>query len=125
MSRDHRKLHVFHLADRLVLDVYRASKRFPAEERFGLRADLRSSALSAAVNIVEGSARLHHNEYVHFLNIANASASEARYLSDVSGRLEFLTPGDAELLEQDYRELCGRMTSLIASLARGKRNERA
>ena len=116
MSRDHRKLHVFQLADHLVLDVYRASKRFPAEERFGIRADLRSAAVSAAVNIVEGSARRHQNEYVNFLNIANGSAAEARYLSNVSARLGFVMPEAAETLERDYRELCAGLTALIRSL---------
>lgn len=116
MSRDHRKLHVFGLADRLVIEVYRASKTFPAEERYGIRAQLRAAAVSAATNIVEGSARLHQNEYVNFLNIANGSSAESRYLSDVSGRLNFLAAADAEMLERDYRQLCGGLTALIRSI---------
>jgi four helix bundle protein len=116
MSRDHRKLHVFVLADRLVFEVYGASKRFPAEERYGLRADLREAAVSAAANIVEGCARRHQNEYVNFLNIANGSAAEARYLSSVAARLGYSAPDAAERLEDGYRELCASLTALIGSL---------
>ena len=76
MSRDHRKLRVFTLADRLVVEVYRASSGFPASERYGLQGQLRKAAVSSAVNIVEGSARRTDGEYLHFLNIALASAAD-------------------------------------------------
>jgi len=39
---------------------------------------------SAAANIVEGSARRTTREYLNFINIAAGSATEGRYLVDVS-----------------------------------------
>ena len=116
MSRDHRKLRVFVLADRLVFDVYGASKKFPPDERYGLRSEIREAARSAATNIVEGSARRHQNEYVNLLNIAHGSASEARYLSSVAARLGYISNDVAEMLERDYSELCSGLVALIASL---------
>ena len=49
--RDFRDLLVWRKAHRLTLDVYRATKSFPAEERFGLTAQLRRSAASVPTNI--------------------------------------------------------------------------
>jgi four helix bundle protein len=90
MSRDFRKLRSFQLADDLLIQVYRLSAVFPPVERYALQGQLRRAALSAATNIVEGSARRTTREYLSFINIAAASATEARYLADVSRRLGFL-----------------------------------
>jgi four helix bundle protein len=116
MSRDHRKLRVFHLADQLVIEIYRASSDFPTSERYGLQTQLRKAAVSSAANIVEGSARRTDREYLHFLNIALGSAAEARYLCDLSGRLKFVTAPDWENLEERYKQLCAGLAALMNSL---------
>src|SRR5437016_13642820 len=105
MSRDPRKLRVFEYADALVIEVYLATAAFPVEERFGLRAQIRRAAVSAATNIVEGSARRTTREYANFLNIANGSSAEARYLIDVACRLGFLKSAIQTPLTQRYTEL--------------------
>lgn len=118
MARDHRKLHVFALADSLTLDVYRVSKGFPPAERFGLLAQLRRSAVSATANIVEGAARRTTREYVSFLNQANGSAAEAQYLLTVANRLAFVGTEDVEPLVEQYSELQRGLQAMITSLER-------
>jgi four helix bundle protein len=115
-TRDHKKLRVFGLADGLVVDVYRATRRFPDEERFGLQAQVRRAAVSVPTNIVEGSARVTTAEYCRFLNIAAASAAEAQYLLDLSVRLEMLSVTDTVPLVERYTLLVKSLKRLLFEL---------
>ena len=117
MSRDHRKLRVFQLADTLIIDIYKATKNFPVEERYGLQAQIRRAAVSSASNIVEGSARRTQREYLHFLNVAAGSAAERRYLIGLSHRLGFLTEQHEKEFDPRCAELLGGLVKLINSLS--------
>ena len=116
MSRDHRKLRVFKEADARVVDVYRISKAFPSEERFGLQSQIRCAAVSAACNIVEGSARQTEREYFNFLNIATGSAAEAEYLIPLAVRLGYLKPSEADPLAKGYAGLSSALRAMLRSL---------
>ncbi len=115
-TRDHTKLEVFTLADALVVDLYRATTRITAEERFGLRAQLRRAAVSVPTNIVEGSARTTTAEYCRFLNIAVGSAAEVRYLLDLSHRLDLLPAAPAEALLEGYDHLVRSLKRLLFAM---------
>lgn len=116
MSRDPGKLKVFSMADELVAHVYAATARFPAEERFGLQAQIRRAAVSVPTNIVEGSARRSTRDYAHFLTVALGSASETRYLITLSNRLGMMDSKEHALLDARYGELLRAMEKLIAAL---------
>lgn len=100
MSRDHRKLRVFRLADALVMDAYRMTEHFPKSELFGLRSQIRRATVSIASNIVEGAARESTKELRRFAQIAAGSAGESRYLASLSSRLGFLNDADAALFDE-------------------------
>lgn len=116
MSRDHRKLRVFQIADALAMDIYNATSDFPVDERYGLRSQMRRAAVSTASNIVEGSARRTTREYAHFLNIATGSASEVRYLVGLSGRLGYLSRDSEAALAPGCATLVMSLIKLVASL---------
>jgi len=114
--RDHTKLHVFTLADSLVIELCRATARFPDEERYGLQAQLRRAAVSVATNIVEGSARTTTADYCRFLNIAVGSAAEVRYLVDLSQRLRMLPAADSDRLGEGYDRLVRSLKRLLFTM---------
>jgi len=101
------------MADELVLRVYHLTKRFPADERFGLRTQLRRAAISVATNIVEGCARTSTREYGHFLNVAFGSAAEAQYLILLASRLDLVPEPDFKVLDDGYHELLAALQKLL------------
>jgi four helix bundle protein len=116
MARDHRKLRVFAEADRLALRVYHASRELPAEERYGLQAQMWRAAISVPTNIVEGCARRSDNEYGRFIEIALSSAAETAYLLTVARRLGLLESRSCEELEADYEQLLKALNKLTGAI---------
>jgi four helix bundle protein len=103
-------------ADDLFPRLHRlASKTFPVEERYELSAQLRRAALSVPTNIVEGTARFHKKETLHFLRIAWGSLQEVGYFVHVARRLEYLAEVQAEDLTSEVRRVAAPLSGLIAS----------
>ena len=116
MSRDPDRLQAFVLADDLVLDAYRSTQGFPAPERFGLQSQIRRGAVSVPANLVEGCARRSQRDYLHFVGIAIASASEVRYLINLAVRLGFASATDGERLKVGYSRVIRALQALVTSL---------
>ncbi len=112
--RDYRQLRVFQDAHQLVKQVYRVTKSFPIEERFGLTSQLQRSVVSIASNIVEGSSRSSTKEYRRFLEIAYASSCEASYQLFLAKELE-LSSIEPEL-EDRADHVSKQLARLIQSL---------
>ena len=99
--QDFRKLDVWQRAHELTLAIYRATRRFPAEERYGLTGQLRRSSVSVAANIAEGCGRQSNADLTRFLHIAMGSASELECELLIADDLGFLPNGaGAQLLAQ-------------------------
>ena len=94
---------------RLVKAVYRATEHFPASERYGLTAQMRRAAVSAACNIAEGFGRWGAGESAHGASIALGSLAELDTLFVLSEDLELFTGSLAAELEA-IRAEAGRYT---------------
>jgi len=98
----------------LTLLVYRHTKEFPPDERYGLTQQLRRAAASVPSNIAEGWGRGSRNDYVRFLCIARGSLYELDTQLNLARDLHILKSADDlfELLNETQRVLNGLIRSL-------------
>lgn len=112
------RLEAWQAAHRFVLLVYRTTRGFPSEERFGLSSQLRRAAFAVAANIVEGSAKKGPREFRRYLDIAVGSVAELRYTLRLVRDLELITGDQFKDLETE-RDNMGRLTwGLYSSMRR-------
>ncbi len=114
--RDFKELTVWRKAHELVLDIYRHTGEFPAEERFGLTAHLRKTATSIGSNIAEGCGRDSDREMARFLSMAAGSASETEYQLRLAHDLGYLSPQVHEDLDTQVNEVKRMLNSFIQKL---------
>ena len=104
--RTHKDLEVWKQSIDLVSTVYRISKTFPHEERYGLANQMRRAAVSIPSNIAEGAGRGSRKEFSQFLHIALGSLSEVETQIIIAKRLGYLDDsGDIEEQIQTVRKL--------------------
>ncbi len=74
--RHYKELLIWQKGIALAKSVYHLTEGFPAEERFGLTAQMRRAAVSVPSNIAEGQARHGTREFLAFLSHASGSLAE-------------------------------------------------
>jgi len=80
----------------LVKDVYKLTKKFPADEKFGLTQQIRRAVVSIPSNIAEGSGRETNADFIRFINIANGSAFEVETQLYLALDLEYISKSELE-----------------------------
>jgi len=106
----------------LVVEIYRLTKTFPSEERYGLTSQLRRAAVSVPSNIAEGRGRFGLGGFLYHLSVANGSLGELETQLLISERLEYLDPAGRAVLQRTgevHRLLAGMIRVLRAKHARG------
>ena len=114
--RNFKELIVWQKAHRLVLAVYHDSATFPADERFGLIAHLRKTALSIPSNIAEGCGRETDRDFGRFLSIAAGSANELDYQLLLARDLGYLSVSVHRVLTEQIAEIRRILCRFLQSL---------
>lgn len=108
MGQSYRELKVWKRSVQLVKAIYLATTKFPADELYGLRSQMRRAAVSVPSNIAEGQARFSQKEFLRFLRTARGSLSELETQVILSFELGHFVEDVSESLLEECAEI-GRM----------------
>lgn len=111
------EMDVFKLSHQLVLAIYKITKMFPEDEKFGLVAQMRRAAYSVPMNLAEGANRLNKKEYRQFVGIAKGSAGEVQYQLLLAKDLGYIDPVTYSELRLEYERIGQMLSGLSKALA--------
>ena len=72
---------------KLVVDIYKLTNSFPAEEKYGLVSQMNRAAISIPSNIAEGAGRNSDKDFSHFISMSIGSMNELQTQLILSERL--------------------------------------
>lgn len=109
------KLTVWQKSRKLALTIYKVTKYFPEDERFGLVSQMRRCAISIASNIAEGTGRHTSKDQARFTEIAYGSALELLNQTILSNDFEFLSNENYKKIRTDITEISAMLNGLRKS----------
>ncbi len=115
-SQSFRDLVVWKRSMDLVERIYMLSRRFPADERFGLTSQLRRATVSVPSNIGEGARRKKTKAFLNHLDIALGSQAEVEVQVEIARRLGYVSEPDYKKTQAEIEEIGRMLNGLFASL---------
>lgn len=106
------KLTVWQESKEFVKDIYRLTKDFPSDERFGLISQIRRASVSIASNLAEGTSRKTNKDKAHFTTIAFSSAMEVLNQIIISKELCFISNKDYILVREKLEKTTNMLNAL-------------
>jgi four helix bundle protein len=114
---DFRNMHVWQSAFNLIIEIYRITKEFPSDEKFGMVSDMRRSVNSIAHNIAEGYGRYELKDKNRFYKISRGSCYELISQAMVSHAMGYLN--DKEVCDnviKKSKEIVKELNSIMKTL---------
>ena len=116
MTRSFEDIMAWQKAHSFVLAVYKETKDFPEDERFGLTSQFRRAAVSIAANIAEGYKKLSKADKLRFFNISQGSLEECRYYCILSRDLGYINEQTFMFLSEKNSDASYMLNSYIKGI---------
>ena len=100
---------------KLVILVYRLTKKFPADEQFGLTSQMRRAAVSITSNIAEGFSRTSYADKAHFFTMSHGSLTELQNQALIARDVAYLVSADFEKIAEQTVIVHKLLTGLLRS----------
>ena len=116
MVKDFTDLRVWRKAKDLTVQIYKLTKNFPKEEKYGLTDQMKRASNSICANIAEGFSRFHAKDKIRFYYNARGSISECKSHIFIAKDLEYLKTEIACELLQEFEGVKMVLNGMITSL---------
>lgn len=110
------KLEVWQNARNLVKDIYLVSRKFLAEERFGITNQLRRAATSIMANIAEGTGKSTNKDKSRFINIAYSTGLEVISFLVLARDLDLISEKEYIELRHQTEKITNQLSAFYNSL---------
>jgi len=114
------QLEAWNKSHQLTILIYKITKSFPKEERYGLIDQLRRAASSVGANIAEGFGRYHFADKVKFYYQARGSLKEVQNFIFLAKDLGYISTEKSEEIFKEIRSC----EMLINGLIRSANNQK-
>jgi four helix bundle protein len=106
-------LEVWQIAMELSVKIYKLTLNSPLEKDFGLRDQIRRSAVSIPCNIAEGDERNSNPDSIRHFRIAKGSLGEVRTQLKIAFEIGYIPNSDFVFFNEEYRKLGKKLGRLI------------
>jgi four helix bundle protein len=117
------EIEVWKLSMEFCTEVYKITNLDQFSKDFGLKDQIRRSAVSVPSNIAEGYERDGKNQFIYFLNIAKASCGELRTQLSIARNLEYITENEFIDLYEKSSSVSRQIKGFISYLKQYKNNK--
>jgi four helix bundle protein len=106
-------LEVWRISLELSVKIYKLTLNSPLEKDFGLRDQIRRSAVSIPCNIAEGDERNSNPDSIRHFRIAKGSLGEIITQLKIAREIGYISKGDFDFFNEEYRKLGKKLGRLI------------
>jgi four helix bundle protein len=113
-------LEIWKDANKLAIEIYKITKKFPADERYSTTDQIRRAATSVSANIAEGFGRYHFKDKTKFFYNSRGSILEVQNFIFFFQEIGYLDKNIARDIFGKYEKLIIKVNSFIASIKKQK-----
>ena len=103
--KNYTDLRIYQEGYKLVLEMYKVTRKYPIEEKYEIVSQIRRAAYSIPLNIAEGWGRKSKLEFKRFLKMSLGSCNELQVLIDLSQDLGYID-------EKEHEEFKDKITQI-------------
>ena len=114
MAESFKNLDIWQNGMEIVKRLYKLTKDWPKEEKYGLTSQVRRAAVSVPANIAEGIGRGSPKEAARFANMSLGSLYELQTLLEIAVELEYIENEVHSELKRELSTLAKRISSFVS-----------